>query len=217
MIRRSTVVYIVLLLALAGAYYYLNNRNKTADIEVTVEPSSEVAQAYLFTAQDGTPSSIRIESKAGQTVEIARGADNAWTLTKPIEAKADQGAAEAAASQITTMSILDTVPEIDPKIVGLETPEYVLTVKFTNGVERTVDIGVITPTESGYYVRDAEGKVIIISRSAIDSLLGLLDNPPYLETLTPSPIPPTATSTPLPASQTPEIGTPSNETATPQP
>ena len=217
MIRRSTVVYIVLLLALAGAYYYLNNRNKTADIEVTVEPSSEVAQVYLFTAQDGTPSSIRIESKAGQTVEIARGADNAWTLTKPIEAKADQGAAEAAASQITTMSILDTVPEIDPKIVGLETPEYVLTVKFTNGVERTVDIGVITPTESGYYVRDAEGKVIIISRSAIDSLLGLLDNPPYLETLTPSPIPPTATSTPLPASQTPEIGTPSNETATPQP
>jgi len=217
MIRRSTVVYIVLLLALAGAYYYLNNRNKTADIEVTVEPSSEVAQAYLFNAEDGTPSSIRIESKAGQTVEIARGADNAWMLTKPIEAKADQGAAEAAASQITTMSVLDTVPEIDPKIVGLETPEYVLRVKFTNGVERTVDIGVITPTESGYYVRDAEGKVLIISRSAIDSLLGLLDNPPYLETLTPSPIPPTATSTPLPASQTPEIGTPSTETATPQP
>jgi hypothetical protein len=217
MIRRSTVVYIVLLLALAGTYYYLNHRAKPADIEVTAEPGAETQQAYLFTAADGTPSSIRIESKAGQTIEIARGADNAWTLMQPIEAKADQGAAEAAASQITTMSILDTVPEIDPKIVGLETPEYVLTVNFTNGVERTVDIGVITPTESGYYVRDAEGKVIIISRSAIDSLLGLLDNPPYLETLTPSPIPSTVTSTPLPASQTPEIGTPSNETATPQP
>lgn len=216
MIRRSTVVYIVLLLALAGAYYYLNNRNKTADIALTVEPSSQ-AQAYLFTAADGTPSSILIESKAGQAVEIARGADNAWTLKQPIEAKADQGAAEAAASQITTMSILDTVPEIDPKIVGLERPDYVLTVKFTNGVERTVDIGVITPTESGYYVRDPAGKVLIVSRSAIDSLLGLLNNPPYLETLTPSPISPTETSTPLPASQTPEIGTPANETATTQP
>jgi Domain of unknown function (DUF4340) len=217
MIRRSTVVYIVLLLALAGTYYYLNHRAKPADIEVTAEPSADIQQGYLFTPADGTPSSIRIESKAGQTVEIARGADNAWTLTQPIEAKADQGEAEAAASQIATMSILDSVPEIDPKIVGLETPEYVLTVNFTNGVERTVDIGVITPTESGYYVRDAEGKVIIISRSAIDSLLGLLDNPPYLETLTPSPISSTATSTPLPASQTPEFGTPSNETATPQP
>ena len=217
MIRRSTVVYIVLLLALAGTYYYLNHRAKPADIEVTAEPSADIQQGYLFTPADGTPSSIRIESKAGQTVEIARGADNAWTLTQPIEAKADQGEAEAAASQIATMSILDTVPEIDPTIVGLETPEYILTVKFTNGVERTVDIGVITPTESGYYVRNAAGKVIIISRSAIDSLLGLLDNPPYLETLTPSPIPPTATLTPPPASQTPEIGTPPNETATLQP
>jgi len=197
MIRRSTVVYIVLLLALAGAYYYLNNRNKTAGAEVTPEATSEVTQGYLFNAEDGTPTSIRLESKAGQVVEMARGADNAWTLTQPSEAKAEQGAAEAAASQITTMSILDTVPEIDPKIVGLEIPEYVLTVNFTSGGERTVDIGVITPTESGYYVRKKDGKVIIVSRSAIDSLLGLLANPPYLETLTPSP-----------ASQTTETATP---------
>ena len=213
MIRRSTVVYVVLLLALAGAYYYLNHREKPADIEVTAEPSSEVS--YLFTAQDGAPSSIQLESKAGQIVEVARGADNAWTVSQPTEAKADQAAAEAAASQVSTMSILDVVPEVDPKLVGLETPEYVLKVKFTNGVERTIDIGVITPSESGYYVREANGKVMIISKSAIDSILELLANPPYLETLTPSPIPPTETLTPLPASQTPEVDTTPNETATP--
>ena len=100
------------------------------------------------------------------------------------------------------MSVLDSVPDVDPKIVGLEIPEYVLTIKFTSGVERTIDVGVITPTESGYYVRDAAGKIVIVGRSAIDSLLGLLDNPPYLETLTPLP--------PMP-----EAGTPSSETATP--
>lgn len=215
MIRRSTVVYIVLLLALAGAYYYLNNREKPADIAVTTEPSSEVTQAYLFTPEEGTPTSIRIESKTGDTVEVARGADNAWAVIQPIAAKADQAAVEAAATQITTMRILDTIPDIDPKIVGLETPEGVLTVNFKNGGKRTVDIGVITPTESGYYVRSTEGKVVIVSKSAIDSLLGMLIAPPYLETLTPSPIPPTETLTPPPASPTPESGTVSNETATP--
>jgi uncharacterized protein DUF4340 len=215
MIRRTTVVYIVLFLALAGAYYYLNHREKPADIAVTSEPTSEIS--YLFTAQDGTPSSIRIESKAGQAVEIARGADNAWALTRPTSAKADQAAAEAAASQISTMSVLDTVPNVDPKIVGLETPEYVLTVKFTNGVERTVDIGVVTPTESGYYVRNAQDKVVIVSKSAIDALLELLNNPPYSETLTPSPAPPPETSTPLPASQTPEAGATLDEKVTPTP
>jgi len=202
MIRRSTVVYIALLLVLAGAYYYLNNREQPADIESTVEPGTEVAQAYLFTAEEGTPTSIRIESKSGETVEVARGTDNAWELTQPIEARADQAVAEAAATQITTMRILDNVPDLDPEIVGLETPEAVLTVKFTNGGERTVDIGVITPTESGYYVRDAEGKVAIVSRDAIEPLLGLLDNPPYLET-------------PTPDSATLEATAPPIETATP--
>jgi hypothetical protein len=215
MIRRTTVVYIVLFLALAGAYYYLNHREKPADIALTAEPTSEIS--YLFTAQDGTPSSIRLASKAGQAVEIARGADNAWTLIQPTEAKADQAAAEAAASQLSTISVLDTVPNVDPKIVGLETPEYVLTVKFTSGVERTADIGVVTPTESGYYVRNAQGKVIIVSKSAIDVLLELLNNPPYLETLTPSPNLPTETSTPSPASQTPQASATSNEKVTPTP
>jgi hypothetical protein len=206
MIRGSTVVYIILLLLLVGAYYYLNNREQPAEIEltVTVEPGAEVGQAYLITAEEGTPSRIRIESKSGETVEIARGEDNAWALTQPVEAKAEQGAAEAAATQVTTMRIIDTVPDIDPKIVGLEDPEYVLTVKFTGGGERTVDVGVITPTESGYYVRDAADKVVIVSRSAIDALLGLLTNPPYLETLTPAP-------------PSPEAGAPASETATPQP
>jgi hypothetical protein len=201
---------------LVGAYYYLNHRNKTADIALTAEPSLQ-APTYLFNAQDGTPSSIRIESKAGQTVEIARGADNAWAMNQPIATKADQAAAEAAATQLTSMSILDTVPDVDLKIVGLETPEYVLTVKFANGVERTVDIGVVTPTESGYYVRNAQNKVVIVSKSAIDALLELLNNPPYLETLTPSPIPSTSGSTPIPASQTPEVSATSNEKVTPTP
>jgi hypothetical protein len=213
MIRRSTVVYLVLLLALAGAYYYLNNRNKAADIQVTAEPSSAVTQAYLFTVDEGAPTRIRIESKTGDAVEVARGADNAWALIQPTETKADQAAVEAAATQITTMSILDSVPDLDPKIVGLEPPEDILTVDFTDGGKRKVDIGVVTPTESGYYVRNADGKIVIVSKSAIDSLLGMLTAPPYLETLTPSPVPPTETAT-RPPSQTPAAGT-TQETATP--
>lgn len=206
--RRSTVIYLLLFLVLAGTYYYINNREQPADISLTVEPSAEVK--YLFTAEDGTPTSIHVESKAGEVVEVARDADNAWVVTQPNEAKADQGSAEAAASQVTTMQILDTIPDVDPDIVGLTDPEYTMTVKFTGNVERKVEIGVITPTESGYYVRNANGDVVIISRSSVDALLGLLTNPPYLETPTPSPTP---TETPIPP--TPEPVTPSNATPTP--
>lgn len=195
--RRSTVVYLLLLLVMAGVYYYLNNREQPADITVTLEPESQVS--YLFTADDGLPTSIRIEAKTGETVEVARGADEAWALILPVEAKADQAAAEAAASQVTTLRILDNVPDIDPEIVGLSVPEYTLIIRFTGGVERKAEIGVITPTESGYYVRNADGEIVIVTKSSMDSLLGLLTNPPYLET-------------PLPS--TPEAGTPPVEMPT---
>jgi len=208
--RRSTWVFLLLLLALAGAYYFLNNREEPADIAITFEPEAEIS--YLFNAADGVPTSIRIESNAGELVEVTRDADNAWVLKLPLEASAEQGASEAAASQVTTMRILDSIPNIDLEIVGLKTPEYTLIVKFGN-VERKASIGVITPTESGYYVLAPNGDVVIVSASSVDALLNLLTFPPYLETPTPSPIP--ATETPLPT--TPEAGTVTPGTATPQP
>jgi hypothetical protein len=181
--RRSTIFYILLLLILAGVYSYLNNREEPADIAVTLEPQEEVS--YLFSFDLGAPTSIRIESKTGETVEVERNAENAWALILPSEAPADQASVEAAASQITVIQILDRLPDISPQDVGLDDPEYKMDFKFTSGVERNVEVGVVTPTESGYYVRVDGGEVVIVSRYTLDSLLGLLNNPPYMPTETP--------------------------------
>ena len=207
MIRRSTVVYILILLVLAGAYFYLKNRPKpTADVLVTPEATEQVR--YLFTAEEGTPTSIRIQSNKGEAVELVREADQAWALTLPFAAKAEQGSAEAAATQVTTMRVLDKASSVDPGIVGLQQPEYVLSVKLNGSVERKINIGNATPSESGYYVQEASGgDISIVSKSSIDALLMLLTQPPYLETPTPS-VTPTGT---LPTT------TPAAETPTPQP
>ena len=210
--RRSTVIYLLLFLGMAGAYYFLNNREKPADIALTLTPEETVS--YLFSSSDGVPTSIRVESKGGEVVELARNAENAWALNLPFEASAEQGASEAAASQLTTIRITDHLPNLNPKDVGLDVPDYKLIVKFTDNVERIAEIGVVTPTGNGYYARSGD-EIVIVSKSAIDALIGLLTNPPYAETLTPSPIPATATDTPL--LPTPEPATATNETATPKP
>ena len=211
--RRSTIVFLLLFVIAAGAYYFLNNRKQAepVDVQITSEPTSEVS--FLFDAADGVPTSIHIESKTGEVVEVARNAENAWAVILPVEASADQGLAEAAASQVTTMSVQEKIPNVDLEVVGLATPEYVLTIKFTNGKERKAEVGVITPSEGGYYVRNEAGEILIVSRDSLDALLGMLTNPPFAATPTPSPI---ATETPLP-SPTPEAVTPPTETATPQP
>ncbi len=209
--RNTTLVYLLLLAVVLGAYYFINNRAEPAEIALTLEPQ-EVA-TYLFNAEDGVPSRIHIESKAGESVEVARGEDGAWALIQPLEAFADQAAAEAAASQVTTLRVESTVADIPLDAIGLEEPEYTLTVTFKDGLERTAEIGVITPTESGYYVLSPAGGVVIISKFSLDTLLGLLGNPPYLETPTPSPVP---TETPTALPPTSEAGTPTPEaTSTP--
>lgn len=208
----ATTVYLLIFLVLVGVYYYLNNRPEPAEeISLTFEPQE--TPAYLFSAEDGIPIGIRIEAKDGGNVEVERNAENAWVLIQPDEVAAEQGSSEAAASQVTTMRILNTLPDLEPDVVGLNPADYVLTVKFSSGVERTVKIGVLTPIGDGYYVENTQGEVVIVSRSSVDALLNLLTFPPYLETPTPTPLP-TETFTPLPP--TPEAGTPTlGATATP--
>lgn len=209
---RTTVVYLVILSALLGFYAYLRNREQPP-AEITVTPEAVEETRYLFSPADGNPASISIVAKTGEAVEVARDADNAWRVIVPVEAAAEQGAAEAAASQVSSLRILGSVPDMDLELVGIAEPDYILNLKFANGKERTFKVGVVTPTESGYYVQDAAGgDVLILSKSSLDALIGMLTTPPYAETLTPSPIP---TETPIP-SATPADGTPVNETATAQ-
>jgi hypothetical protein len=186
MIRRSTVVYITVLLVVAGIYFVLRTRQQQpADATATSEATAEVS--YLFTADEGAPTGIVLKAKSGEAVEVARNAENAWALKQPVEAPAEQGSAEAVATQVTTMRILERIPKIDLAVVGLKQPEYVLIVNF-NGTERTVHIGVVTPTESGYYVQDAAGgDVLVVTKSSMDAILRLLTSPPYAETPTPGP------------------------------
>jgi hypothetical protein len=214
MIRRSTVVYIVILLAVIATYFYFRNREQQPVDDPSVTPEATAAEdRYLFSAEEGVATSIRIIAKTGETVAVARDAANAWMLTMPVEAKADAAAAEAAASQVGSLRVLDSISDIDLDLVGTSIPDYMLNIMFDSGMERTIKVGVVTPTESGYYVQDASGgDVLIVSKSSLDPLLGLLTMPPYLETPTASPIP---TETALP-SDTPEAVATPNETVTPQ-
>jgi len=182
--KRSTWIVLVIFLALAGLMLYLNQKEPAAE-ETEVTPTA--LTEYLFTATEGLPTSIDIQNDIGAKVAIARNEDGEWVLKQPIEAEADQGSAEAAASQLTSLRIVSR-PEVAPADAGLVQPSYIMTVELTGGTVKTVKIGDLTPTGSGYYtsVDDSTG-VLIVSNTGLDSLLTLVDAPPYVNT--PIPIP----------------------------
>jgi hypothetical protein len=118
-------------------------------------------------------------------------------LTQPFEAGADQGSVEAAASQVGALTVLSRL-ELDAAAAGLTSPAYTVTIGFSSGKVFVTEIGDATPTDTGYYVRKEDGSILVIDKYGMDALLNLLLYPPFLETPTPSPVPPTETLSPTP-------------------
>jgi len=202
--QAGTWISILMLAALVGLAFYLNReKEKTATEEAT--PTLETA--FIFTAADGMVSSIEIKPAEGETTKIARNAENAWAVILPIEAEANQGAAEAAATQLTALPISTQIEDgKSPSIFGLENPAYVITIEFKGGKVRTLEVGDITPTKSGYYVRVDKSKMVITSADGISALLQLGFFPPYLNTPVPTALP--QMETPVPTAEAAVTPTP---------
>jgi hypothetical protein len=181
-VRRGTSIILIVFLALVGLWIYLDqNEPVVEDVEATPTPVVE----YLFNETAGLPMEIRIETDSGEQVALARNEAGEWVLIQPVEAEANQGSAEAAASQLTALRVISR-PEVALTDAGLVKPLYVLTVKLTGGTEQVVRIGDLTPTGSGYYTNiNGSDEVLIVGQTGLDALLTLVSSPPYLETPTP--------------------------------
>lgn len=198
--RTGTWISVLLLAALIGGAYLINKNKETApDVEAT--PITE--PAFIFGA-DSIVSGIEVKPTDGETVKVARSEDGAWAVELPFETEANQGAVEAAASQITALRIISEINDADPSIFGFDTPAYLITVTFGDEKISKLEVGDATPTNSGYYVRVDGEKMVIVGLSSIDALTTLALFPPYLNTPTPTALPSTPTPVPSPeASATP--------------
>jgi hypothetical protein len=215
MIRRSTVILLFILAALVGLAWFLNHP-QTPD-QGTPTPTS--SSAYLFTPQDGVVNSIKIVSKDGQSVDLERNQDGTWTITQPQMGPADAGLSESSATQVTTLSVVNSLEggNAAPEALGLKDPSYTFTFKFASGKQASLTVGDQTPIGSGYYAQLDNNPAVIVDKNGIESLLMLLKTPPYALTATPTEgpteLPTLETATTLPDPGTPET-TPSPEPAT---
>lgn len=185
--KRPTWILLTIFAALAGLLFYLNRQKGASQEDLEFETETSQPVEFLFTDESGIPMGIEITDTDGNVVEMVRNEEGTWLLKQPTETEANQGMAEASASQVTALRILSTL-DLAPEYAGLVPPSYLVTVKFSSGESFTVDIGDLTPTQSGYYARMAmNDKIHVISKSGVDSLLTLLSNPPYPEETEPAP------------------------------
>lgn len=196
MLKRSTWVFFLLFVALAGLAIYLQKREAApAPIDTESLPTIPVTE-FLFPAEEGVVTSIFIESRDGKSLGLER-ENNAWVATRPFRAEAIQSSVEEAASQVTALTVLDHL-ELSNSDVGLDAPAYTITIGFSSGTFEIAMIGDETPIGNGYYARKEGGPVLVVSKYGLLALISMLDAPPYVSSPTPTIIPtPTETPTPL--------------------
>lgn len=178
--RLGTLVTLIVFIAVIGAAYYLTQNPINTD-EAEATPTSE---PISFFNTESVVTSIEVAPIEGETVRLERNEEKAWVLTQPTEAEADQGMAEAAASQVTSLTA-QTEIEGEPSIFGLENPAFTFLIGFEDGTTGKLEVGSPTPTNNGYYVR-VNGKMYITDLQGIDALTTLVDSPPYLSTPVPA-------------------------------
>lgn len=195
---------VVLLLVVALEATYLLNRNKEETAAEEATPVQDLG--FIFTAADGMVTGIEIKPAEGESVKITRNAENVWEMLLPTEAEADQSYMEMAASQLTRLPISRQIEDNKPlDAFGLDKPAYVITVEFKDGKTRKLEIGVKPIAANGYYVR-LDKDIMIADGGGIDALLQLQSVPPYLNTPTPTALPPT--EAPIPTATVEATATP---------
>jgi hypothetical protein len=185
--RRSTIVLVVLLAALGLLYWYMQKPgNVIKQALATSTPTAPAPLSNLISPNQGPVSKISIQDAAGKAVSLQK-AGGIWLVTAGYEAPANQEFSEAIAQQILSLRLdvrLEKAPELAS--LGLDNPNYTVSLILQDGSLYTFKIGAATVTESGYYVQANDGSIGVIDKYTIDMLITLIVEPPLLQTATPA-------------------------------
>lgn len=183
MIRRSTLIVVLILAALVALAFYLQREKPEEAAQLT--PTA--AQELLFSF-DSQVQGMRVEHVGSGIVEIVRDADGKWVMKTPPAQETDGGVVDAAISQLLSTMILSSLPEgPDLEAAGLTAPAYRALIWLDDGSQELLSVGKETPTGSGYYALVSNRGMFIVNKYSLDAFLKLADAPPFAATATPPP------------------------------
>lgn len=190
MIRRGTIFLVAVFIVLAALAFYVQ-RNPPASSAATITPAPT---AYSPLLEEWTTTDITVLERdiAGETLRLERNAEGGWN-TDDESAVVSMGVVEQALAEILSLrpvAYLDA--GIDLEAVGMAAPTATILLENAAGERHTLQIGALTPTGGGYYLRFDDRAPAVVDRYAVDGLLELLQAERLLPTLEPI-LTPTAT------------------------
>ena len=179
MVRRSTWIILGIFALLVGFTIFLQ-RYQVSKTENTATATPTVPPVFLYSQGDVQVNDIKIADNTGKYIDLYRDlAASSWAIEGIPTDQADSSKIETINNELLSVQVQETLTQtLSLAAIGLETPAYTITLTTSAGVKWVTYVGMQTAIGSGYYVRTDNGQVMIVSKSAIDNILSLLQNPP---------------------------------------
>jgi hypothetical protein len=178
MMRRTTWIILAIFIALLAVAWYMQRSQEDA-----VEPTPTPASIDLFDFEGTQVTSLSLSDDQGNIMVISRNEGGMWELVEPPLPQTDVGAVDAAVTSLASTRVVSTLTSIPPlDAMGLDPPVYKLLIVLDDGEQLIVNVGKAAPTGRGYYLLTSDRSVFVVSKSGIDALVTLLENPPILAT-----------------------------------
>jgi hypothetical protein len=197
MIRRGTLIVLIIFVLLIGVTWYLE-WSPTGQTRARGTPT---ATAFPRLIDLGTGQFEKIEMKdSSGTFGIQRNLNDTWSFTDAQNTPADQGKVQQLLSSLDGLQAMAVLDINALASFGLVSANQVLTIQSSNGTF-VLKVGKVTPTSGGYYVQIDNHAPVVVDKTSMDDILNSMNR------LALSP----ATATPLPV----EIPTGGAETPSP--
>lgn len=187
MIKRTTWVFLsIFALLLLTLLYWQRSGQNNEDETLPTEA------ALLLDLPSDALQQVIIENAEGATWQYRRDQQGAWGAPESTGTLGVSSELTSTISGLLNLRILNSLPEPPPaEAMGLTSPTYTITLVTANGLQKVLQIGAMTPTGRGYYVRLNGGSANVVSKYEIDDFLAALV------------ITPTPTGSPAPSTSTP--------------
>jgi Domain of unknown function (DUF4340) len=161
-------------------------------------PSSPLVETGQTPSPTAAPRLIEeLTTDAGSdTIRLVKQTDGSWT-NEATQAGVEAGKVEQIQSELLATRILLVMP-VDYSLdsLSLTAPVQSITITQANGKTMRVQIGGLTPTGNGYYVRVDDQAPVVVSKYALDAVVELFAD---VNAATPTPeLPVLSESTPTP-------------------
>lgn len=216
---RSTLVMVVIALALAAIVYFGVIRGPGA-AEPTPFPTFPPPAPPLFAVQPESINALRVSRPAeNKAFAVQRGPDGVWRITEAatttvsLPAQADAAQVGNALQQLAALTPSRTLTEgLDLNLMGLVNPSTIITLSATSGITGTLAsyelrVGIEPFKGGGYYAqKPGDAKVYLIASSTIELFTAYLTRVPLAPTPTLTPtIAISVTGTILPSVTAPAV------------